>query len=246
MDFSAFETLESFEQFIFNNEIPSELVPAAVDRLMELTLTPEVDSETPDEKDKALQELVDSCLEQDTIFEDVSKFVDKCDELLEMVYHLRAELQSDRNTMSQSNHSEEDDLSSDSIHTDTSEESSEENSDSSDVDSIEEQEDIDVWARIQHQVMDGYQQEYEVLVQKYKQNGVTNQAAEISANNALLQSYSRDSSFGNYTSLNLRMLVSLQRTTKRLTAEVIEEDSGKQYRKLSSLTIFMSCSELLS
>ncbi|KXJ07347.1 hypothetical protein AC249_AIPGENE2771 [Exaiptasia diaphana] len=85
MDFSVFETLESFEQFIFNNEIPSELVPAAVDRLMELTLTPEVDSETPDKKDKALQELVDdSCLEQDTIFEDVSKFLDQGNELLEM------------------------------------------------------------------------------------------------------------------------------------------------------------------
>ncbi|KXJ14359.1 hypothetical protein AC249_AIPGENE21562 [Exaiptasia diaphana] len=84
MDFSVFETLESFEQFIFNNEIPSELVPSAVDRLMELTLTPEVDSETPDEEDKALQELVDSCLEKDTNFEDVLKFVDQGDELLEM------------------------------------------------------------------------------------------------------------------------------------------------------------------
>ncbi|KXJ10412.1 hypothetical protein AC249_AIPGENE19583 [Exaiptasia diaphana] len=96
------------------------------------------------------------------------------------------------NTMSQSNHSEEDDLSSDSIHTDTSEESSEENSDSSDVDSSEEQEDIDVWARIQHQAMDRYQQEYEVLVQKYKQNGDSNQAAEIRANNALLPSYRKE------------------------------------------------------
>ncbi|KXJ19642.1 Zinc finger protein 18 [Exaiptasia diaphana] len=45
MYFSAFETLESFEQFIFNNEIPSELVPAAVDRFMDLTLTPEAVSE---------------------------------------------------------------------------------------------------------------------------------------------------------------------------------------------------------
>lgn len=34
--------LENFEEFLRNHEISGESVPAAVDRLMELTLVPEV------------------------------------------------------------------------------------------------------------------------------------------------------------------------------------------------------------
>ena len=91
--------------------------------------------------------------------------------------------------MSPSDHSEE--LSSDSIDQDN-ETSDESQSDSSDSDSSEEQEEIDVWARIQNQAIERHQQEHEVLVQKYKQNGDRDEVAEIKANNALVPLYRKE------------------------------------------------------
>ena len=93
--------------------------------------------------------------------------------------------------MSPSDHDEE--LSSDSIeNTDQDDETSEESSDSSEEDSSEEEEDIDVWARIQNQAIERHQQEHEVLVQKYIQDGESDEIAEVKANNALLPTYRKE------------------------------------------------------
>ena len=86
-----------------------------------------------------------------------------------------------------------DESSSDSIErTDQDSETSEESSDSSEVDSSEEEEDIDVWARIQNQVVERHLQEHEVLMQKYKQNGDSDEVAEIKTNNALVPVYRKE------------------------------------------------------
>ena len=71
------------------------------------------------------------------------------------------------------------------------EDSSKDSSDSSHFDSTEDKEE-DVWARMQHQAMERHQQDFEVMVQKYKQNGDSDEVAHVKANNALLNTYRKE------------------------------------------------------
>ena len=87
---------------------------------------------------------------------------------------------------------DESDLSSDSIDSADSIIAEEISEESSETDSSEEQDDINVWDRIQNQAMERHQQEHEILVEKYIQDGDSDEIAEIRADNALLPTYRKE------------------------------------------------------
>ena len=95
--------------------------------------------------------------------------------------------------MSQS-HYAEDESSSDSMASsaqESIEDSSEDSVDSSQFDSTEDEKEV-VWARMQYKAMEKHQQDLEVMMQKYKQNGDSDEVAQAKANNALLPTYRKE------------------------------------------------------
>ena len=63
---------------------------------------------------------------------------------------------------------------------------------SSDSGFSEEQDDIDVWDRIQNKAIERHEQEHGNLVQSFIQNGDSEEVAEIKANNALVPTYRKE------------------------------------------------------
>ena len=74
---------------------------------------------------------------------------------------------------------------------DSREGSAEDSPEDSEVETAEEEE-IDVWERIRTEAIEKHQQEWEVLVQRYKQNGDSDEVAEAKANNSLIPTYSKE------------------------------------------------------
>ena len=79
---------------------------------------------------------------------------------------------------------------------DSDEDSNREDDELDSVDSSEEdtakEEEVDVWNRMQNKAIEKHQQEWEVLFQRYKQNGDSDEVAEAKADNSLIPVYSKE------------------------------------------------------
>ena len=79
---------------------------------------------------------------------------------------------------------------------DSDEDSNREDDELESVDSSEEdtakEEELDVWNRMQNKAIEKHQQEWEVLFQRYKQNGESDEVAEAKSSNSLIPVYSKE------------------------------------------------------
>ena len=79
----------------------------------------------------------------------------------------------------------------DSTEESSAEDSAEDSVGSSDVDTTEDSE-VDVWDKIQNKAIERHHQELEVLVQRYKQDGDSDEIAEARAKNGLIPTYRKE------------------------------------------------------